>query len=58
MKINASAFALHFALKLEDCFHDINCIHLHYLILVEITHHQNQLLFVIFLRLYDAVGSF
>ena len=43
---------------LEDCLQKFDCIHLDYLILVEIMLHQNQLLFVIFLNLHIAVGFF
>ena len=43
---------------LEDCLQKFGCIHLDYLILVEIMLHQNQLLFVIFLNLHIAVGIF
>ena len=43
---------------LQDCLQKFDCIHLAYLILEEIIHHQNQLLFVIFLNLYMALGTF
>ena len=42
---------------LQDCLQKFDCIHLD-LILEEIIHHQNQLLFVIFLNLYMALGTF
>ena len=47
----------HFAFMLEDCLQNFDFIHLDYLILVEIMHHQNELLFLIFLNLYITVGS-
>ena len=43
---------------LQDCLQKFDCIHLDYLILEEIIHHQNQLLFVIFLNLHMALGTF